>query len=185
MGSELERRAASVQLMARIKWLEAGQGLLRDGGLAAVKLEALTKLAELTTGSFYHHFGGMPAYLDSLAEFYGVDQVNENLAGIAGFEPRERLDRMGRIAANDRMRPLDAAMREWAETNEAAAAAVEAADAALLAFAASALVDLGHSRAEARIRAVMLLSIGTARVRSPWKLQRSAARRMIDIVVER
>lgn len=170
--------------MARTNWLEAGQELLRGGGLVAVKLDALSRITGLTTGSFYHHFGGMSEYLDSLAQFYGVDQVNDHLAGISAFEPRDRLHRLGQIASDERMHPLAAAMREWAISNQTAAEAVEAADAALLGFAARALEDLGHTRAEARLRAVMLLSIGTASVQPPWKLPRSAGKRMVDIVTE-
>lgn len=169
--------------MTRTKWLEAGQELLREGGLSAVKLDALTRLTELTTGSFYHHFGAMSDYLGSLAEFYGADQVNELLAGISAFDPRDRLGRLSQLAEDERMRPLDAAMRDWARSNQAAAEGVAAADAALLRFAASALTELGHSRSEARTRALMLVSIGTAQVNSPWKLPRAAAKRMRDIAI--
>lgn len=166
----------------RARWLDAGQQLLRMGGSPAVKLSALTATTGLTTGSFYHHFSGMQDYLDVLATFYGEEQVNELLRAIVPAAPEQRLAGLARLADDERMGALDAAMRDWAGSNPLAAAAVEAADATLLRFIERALLDLGHPRPEARTRAVMLLAIGTARIHSPWKLPASAAGRMLEIV---
>ncbi len=159
----------------RDRWLLAGQELLRRGGLPAVRLDALAAEAGVTTGSFYHHFTGMPAYLDALARFYGADQVEAALAGIAAADPVDRLRRLARLASDERMRPLDVAMRDWAGTSPAAADAVRAADAALLRFVERAFLDLGLAVAAARVRAVVLLSVGVARVHAPWPVPASTA----------
>lgn len=166
----------------RRRWLLAGQELLRRGGLPAVKLAALVRETGLTTGSFYHHFEGMAAYLDELARFYGADRAEEMLATIDGDDPQVRLAELTRLARGERMAPLDAAMRAWAGSDEVAAAAVRASDEVLLRFMERALRDLGHDRHEARLRAVVLLSTGAARVHAPWKLPRDFGDRVLRLV---
>ncbi|MDG2304467.1 MAG: TetR/AcrR family transcriptional regulator [Candidatus Binatia bacterium] len=150
-------------------WLEAGQELLRRGGIVSVKLQALTDEIGLTTGSFYHHFNGMKDYLDQLARFYGADQVRKNLFTVNDADPRMRLRKLGAMAIKDRMVPLDAAMRDWAGSNRIAAASVRAADEHLMRFIAKAFRNLGYPRREAQVRAQLLQSVGVARVMPPWK----------------
>lgn len=91
-------------------WLAAGQELLRRGGIAAVRLQALCSELALTTGSFYHHFAGMADYLDQLASYYGSDQPRESLALADDVDPRARLLRLYTQARDERMVPLDAAV---------------------------------------------------------------------------
>jgi AcrR family transcriptional regulator len=166
----------------RRRWLLAGQQLLREGGVPAVKLVALVQATGLTTGSFYHHFDGMPAYLDELARFYGSERAEELLRTIDDADPRARLAQLSRLARDERMAPLDAAMRDWAGSNDVAASAVRSSDDVLLRFMERALRDLGHDRADARLRAVVLLSTGVARVHAPWKLPAHAGERVLDLV---
>ncbi|NLV55484.1 MAG: TetR/AcrR family transcriptional regulator [Acidimicrobiales bacterium] len=170
----------------RRAWLLAGQALLRRGGLPAVKLTALTAEVGRTTGSFYHHFPNVAAYLDDLARFYGADQVEAVLAEISArpdaADPVARLRELSRRALDDDMRPLDVAMRDWAGRSEVAAAAVRAADAALLHFVERAFRDLGFDRPGARTRALVLLSVGVARVEGPWPLPRSAPDQVIALL---
>lgn len=166
----------------RERWLLAGQELLRRGGTPAVKLDALARSTGLTTGSFYHHFGGMDDYLDALAHYYGAEQVDDFLRGLVDLAPLDQLHALSRLSVDARMRPLDAAMRDWAGSNPAAAEAVMAADAALLDFIVAALVELGHAVREARTRAVVLLSVGTARVHTPWPVDARDARWIVDFV---
>lgn len=166
----------------RRRWLLAGQQLLRRGGVPAVKLDALVRTTGLTTGSFYHHFDGMAAYLDELARFYGSERAEELLSTIDATEPRARLAELSRLARDERMAPLDAAMRDWAGSNEVAASAVRASDEVLLRFMERALRDLGHGRDDARVRAVVLLSTGAARVHAPWKLPTRTGERIVELV---
>ena len=168
----------------RERWLKAGQELLREGGPRAVKIDALAERSGLTTGSFYHNFSGMAAFLDDLARYYGVEQTEEHLRTLADRPARERLAGLARIAADRQMQPLDAAMRDWAGSNELAADAVAAADAALFEFVADAFAELGHSRNEARIRAALLLSAGVARLEAPWALPRNLSSRILEIVLD-
>lgn len=150
--------------------------------MPAVKLGAMVHETGLTTGSFYHHFDGMAAFLDELARFYGAEQAEEMLATIDATDPRAALAELSRLARDERMAPLDAAMRDWAGSNDVAAAAVRSADEVLLRFMERALRQLGHDRADARVRAVVLLSTGVARVHAPWELPARTGDRIIDLV---
>jgi AcrR family transcriptional regulator len=167
------------QPQGRERWLLAGQSLLRRGGVAAVKLQALTTELGLTTGSFYHHFAGMGPYLDELARYYGAEQVGHNLATITETEPRARLRRLAAISRDDRMGSLDAAMRDWAGSNPVAAEAVREADELLLRYVEQAFRDLGFSRRDAQLRALLLFSAGVARIHPPW---RPAVRSIDDVL---
>ena len=160
-------------------WLLAGQELLRGGGIGAVKLQALTTALGLTTGSFYHHFAGIADYLDALARYYGSDQVHQHIDRIADDDPKVRLRRLGAVARDERMGPLDSAMRAWAAGNEVAADAVHQADELLLRYLEQAFRDLGFDRREAQLRALLLFSVGVARVQPPW---RPAVRSIDDIL---
>lgn len=155
---------------ARRRWLQAGQSLLRRGGVAAVKLQALTAETGLTTGSFYHHFSGMAEYLEELAGYYGADQLTQVLDALLPLAPRERLRRLAEISDDEQMFPVDAAMRDWAGSNPSAAASVKATDATLLRYMEQAFIDLGHDTEAARTRALLLISAGVARVDAPWPM---------------
>ena len=75
----------------RTAWLDAGQDLLREGGVSAVKLAELTHRLRRTTGSFYHHFRGMEQYRDELAAYFGDVQPRAVLHRLAPLSPRDRL----------------------------------------------------------------------------------------------
>jgi AcrR family transcriptional regulator len=164
--------APNASLRGRDLWLHAGQELLRRGGVGAVKLSALTEALGLTTGSFYHHFRGMTDYLDQLARFYGTAQFAQARPLLEHPDPKERLRRLAALSRDARMQPLDAAMRDWAGSNPVAANAVRQSDATLLAFVERAFRDLGHGRSAARTRALLLFSLGVARVHLPWRLSK-------------
>ncbi len=163
-------------------WLIAGQELLRRGGAPAVKLPALTRALGLTTGSFYHHFAGMPDYLAQLARHYGTEQPRAGLAQVEDPDPRVRLRRLYALALDDEMRPLDAAMRDWAGSDPEAAAAVRAADAILLEFLATAFADLGHAPAAARARAQLMFAAGVAHYTPPWPVDTGILDEVLDIL---
>jgi AcrR family transcriptional regulator len=169
-------------VVTRRDWLLAGQVLLRQGGVRAVKLRALTRKLGVTTGSFYHHFEDMPAYLDALAEHYGEAQPTEGLARLAGLPPRERLAGLVTMARAQDMQRLDAAMRGWAADDPRAAIAVRAADKRLFLFIEAAFRELGFPRAEAQARAYLMFAAGAAVVYPPWRVGDAARTRMLSLL---
>ncbi len=153
-----------------------------------MKQAELVARTGLTTGSFYHHFGSMAAYLEALAGFYGEDRSHELLAQIDSgdvddpADPVARLRALNQLARNEQMRPLDAAMRDWAGTSPAAAAAVEESDGVLLDFITTQLEAIGLDRDDARVRALMLLALGATRIQAPWPVPADTGDRVLDLL---
>jgi AcrR family transcriptional regulator len=166
----------------RESWLLAGQEVLRRGGAAAVKLHAVAEELGLTTGSFYHYFDGMSDYLEQLARYYGSEQARQNVALLDDLDPRARLRHLDEISQDDRMQPLDAAMRDWAGSNKIAADSVREADERVLRVIARAFCDLGFEQKEAQLRARLLLAAGVARISSPWRGPRPSIDDVLDIL---
>lgn len=151
-------------------WLEAGQQLLCERGISAIKLAELTRRLGVSTGSFYHHFTDFEQYLGELANHYTVERVMSDLQ-VAGSDgeapPVERLRRLARRSNEAGTFALDRAMRIWATMDPRAEAAVRRAEALVLDFTARCFVDLGFDREEALLRAGVLLSVNVAPFEHP------------------
>lgn len=59
-----------VSRLDREGWLDLGREALLDPAPDSLTLEALCRRAERTRGSFYHHFEGVPQFIDALAEHW-------------------------------------------------------------------------------------------------------------------
>jgi AcrR family transcriptional regulator len=155
--------------LAQRDWLDAGQSLLKRGGLKALKLRPLADELGVSTGSFYHHFPDFDAYQGRLAAYFADAQVNALLDAVARAEA-EPLPRIRLLAATVRRRRLSRlalAMRAWGESDPRARAAVDAHDDAVLAFLTRCLTDLGFRPREARVRGFALIATGLAHVHAP------------------
>ncbi len=166
----------------RLVWLDAGQELLREHGASAVKLDALTNRTRLSTGSFYHHFANVAAYLVALAGRY-VELVPAYLDAASLDDPVARIRRIGEIGVERRMNALDAAMRDWAAAGFGPAReAVAAGDRQLLAFVQQAFEDLGYRGRDGQLRAHMLVAFGAARVTVPWSRSGTTLDDVLDVL---
>jgi hypothetical protein len=154
---------------ARSSWLTAGQQMLCSGGAASIKLIPLSETAQKTSGSFYHHYSGMPEFLIDLARTYGTANAAAAIERASDPDPAVRLKQLHRVLQDDDLRPLDEAMRDWAGSDPEAAESVEAFDTAMLAFIEAAFKDLGYNRSERRARALLMFSISVARMNPPWR----------------
>ncbi|MEM1246748.1 MAG: helix-turn-helix domain-containing protein [Acidobacteriota bacterium] len=165
-------------------WIEGGLELLRDGGHSAVKLHALATHVGLTTGSFYHHFGGMADYLERLAQAFGDDELLAVLRRSQHDDPQEQLERYWRLHRELRGDELASAMYAWARSYAPAARSVAVAEERVAAFLAETFQRLGSDRLTARAQAALLLSAGAARGAGSVALADQRLRqRMVEIVV--
>jgi AcrR family transcriptional regulator len=138
----MTRRSSKVRRngrLSRLDWLEAGQAILCEDGIAGLKLAALTRRLHVSTGSFYHHFPDFEAYLNAVADHYTADQVRDALrqAAEGTGDPLARLRRIRTISLKSRL---------------------------VLDFVSQAFRDLGYARDEAALRARLLLSANVARI---------------------
>ena len=122
-------------------WLEAGQSLLRRGGLRALKLRPLADELRVSTGSFYHHFADFDAYQGRLATYFAEPQISDMVAAIrrANRNPSRASACSRRSVRRRGMSRLSIAMRAWAESDPRARAAVERHDEIVLGFLADCL----------------------------------------------
>ncbi|WP_425230671.1 TetR/AcrR family transcriptional regulator [Sphingomonas sp.] len=147
-------------------WLEAGQALLRRGGLRALKLRPLADELGVSTGSFYHHFTDFDAYQGRLADYWAGGQVHELLDAIARAEPDPigRIRRLAQVVRRGGLSRLSIAMRAWADSDVRAAAAVERHDALMLGWLTACVEANGVAHGEAAARAYALMTLGLAKV---------------------
>ena len=150
-------------------WLEAGQSLLRRGGLRALKLRPLAQELRVSTGSFYHHFSDFDAYQGRLATYFAEQQIGDVVDAIrrAETDPIPRIRLLAQIVRRRGMSRLSIAMRAWAESDPRALAAVERHDAIVLGFLGDCLKAQGFSPHEADVRGYALMSLGLSKIHAP------------------
>lgn len=150
-------------------WLEAGQSLLKCGGLRALKLRPLADELGVSTGSFYHHFPDFDAYQGRLAAYFADAQVNDLLDAVCRAEagPLARIRLLAATVERRRLARLGLAMRAWAESDPRARTAVDAHDDAVLGFLTRCLTELGFEPHEARVRGYAVIAAGLAHVHAP------------------
>ena len=168
-------------------WLEAGQSLLRRGGLRALKLRPLSEELKVSTGSFYHHFRDFDEYQGRLAKYFAEEQISDLIAALerATPDPIARIRLLGQTVRRRGSSRIGIAMRAWAESDPRARRAVERHDELLLDFLARNLTAIGFSREEAEIRAYGLITLGLSKVHAPHLDMTSLFDSLLDIMVAR
>ncbi len=179
--------AARTQDLTPHDWLEAGQSLLRRGGLRALKLRPLADELRVSTGSFYHHFKDFDDYQGQLARYFAEDQVGNLIDALERSSPNpiDRIRLLGQTVRRRGSSRLGIAMRAWAESDPRAQAAVERHDTLLLDFLARNLVAAGFTRHEAEIRAYGLITLGLGKVHAPQLDMSTLFDSLLDIMIAR
>jgi AcrR family transcriptional regulator len=142
-------------------WVSAGLAELATGGVDGVRVEVLAERLGVTKGGFYRRFKDRSALLNAMLETWrdGRVAVIERQAAEAGGESAvERLRGIFKLyseRANTQGIAIELAIRQWARTDPAAAAAAERVDAARLKTTGSLFRQLGLSAPEADARAVL------------------------------
>ncbi len=148
----------------QLDWVRAGQALLREGGIDAVKLQRLTCLLEVSTGSFYHHFKNLDEYLAALAEFYGTAQAQlpfDEARERVGEDPALILREATTIFGVGAMRQLNIAMRAWGQQDERAFAAVRRYDEVLMRNLDAIFRNLGFDEMGAKSRTLVMMGLAS------------------------
>ena len=150
-------------------WLEAGQSLLRRGGLKGLKLRPLADELRVSTGSFYHHFSDFADYQGKLAGYFAQPYLTEIIESLkrATDDPVDRIRLLGQVVRRRGLSRLGIAMRAWAESDPRAREAVERHDDELLGFIGDCLEEAGFSRHEAEVRAYALMMLGHGKIHAP------------------
>ena len=145
-------------------WIEAGLKELASGGVGGVRVEVLAQRLGVTKGGFYRRFKDRRALLNAVLDEWArgrISAINRLREQSEGQAPSERLSSVARHYT-ERLSvhgmAIELAIRQWARTDSAAAAACASVDEARLKLAGQLYRDLGFSPAEFRERAILLYS---------------------------
>lgn len=108
----------------REKWIEEGLSVLAADGPEAVRVERLAKRLGVTKGGFYGYFADREALLEEMLGAWERESVDEVLIQVEreSDDPRTRAHRAGVLTfSDDRLLPIDLAIRDWARRNDAVA----------------------------------------------------------------
>lgn len=118
-------------------WIEAGFAELARAGAEGVRVEVLAKNLGVTKGGFYRRFRDRAALLEAMLASWSMGRIAaiEAQTSLDGITARERLRALIRLYSermNTDAMAIELAIRQWARTDDKAAAAVASVDAARL-----------------------------------------------------
>ncbi|MFD5554426.1 TetR/AcrR family transcriptional regulator [Streptomyces sp. NPDC127068] len=108
----------------RERWIEEGLRALAEAGPDAVRVEALAKRIGVTKGGFYGYFADRNALLVAMLDAWERESTHDVFDRIEeeGGDPKSRVRRAGELSfSDDRLLPVDLAVRAWARHDEAVA----------------------------------------------------------------
>lgn len=108
----------------RDTWVEEGLRALAAGGPDAVRVEVLAKRLGVTKGGFYGYFADRNALLEAMLDTWERESIDEVIDRVEreGGDPRTKIQRAGALTfSDDRLLPLDLAIRDWARRDDAVA----------------------------------------------------------------
>ena len=150
------------------QWVNAATELLVDSGIDAVRVDVVSKILQVTRGSFYWHFRDRDDLLQRVLEAWRKTTTEQIIERFERHRdaPEELLDQLislplrGRSAA--RAARIELAIRAWARRDEMARRAVDEVDARRISYISQVFSALGFGLAEARQRAFLLYSYEVA-----------------------
>jgi AcrR family transcriptional regulator len=119
------------------RWIEAGFEEIARTGVEGVRVEVLAKSLGVTKGGFYRRFRDRAALLEAMLQHWSAGRIAaiEKHTSLDGTTARERLKALtARYSEriNTEGMAVELAIRQWARSDELAAAAVASVDAARL-----------------------------------------------------
>ncbi|GGI31881.1 TetR/AcrR family transcriptional regulator [Bradyrhizobium guangdongense] len=141
-------------------WVEAGFKELARAGVEGVRVELLAKSLGVTKGGFYRRFADRAALLEAMLVHWREGRTTSiaQQTSLDGQDPRERLKAVIQLYS-ERLNPegmaIELAIRQWARSDESAAAAVASVDAARLKHVAELYRATGLEAEEAEAQAFL------------------------------
>jgi AcrR family transcriptional regulator len=140
-------------LSTRDEWIRAAAAALADGGVEAVRVEAIARGLAVTKGSFYWHFADRPALLEAVLSGW-ESAAAESLAAAAQYAaPSQRIAALFRDLARPTGGLPDAEVRAWARRERAVAERVAEVERRRVVFLKEQLTEQGASLLDAHRRA--------------------------------
>lgn len=140
-------------MSGRDEWIQAAAQAMADGGVEAVRVEALARELSVTKGSFYWHFRDRPALLDALLERWEAASRNALESAGAQAVPEQRIGSLFRQLARPTGGLSDAEVRAWARRERSVAERVAEMERKRVVFLKEQLSEMGASLVDAHRRA--------------------------------
>jgi AcrR family transcriptional regulator len=159
-------------MSGRNEWLEAAVAAFAEGGVDAVRVEALGRQLGVTKGSFYWHFTDRPALLGAVLDRWEASARALLAAGGAQPTAEARLMALLRGLARPGDGLGDAEIFAWARRERSVAERVSVIERERIVFMRQQLSDMGaplgdaHRRAEAAYLAALAWIERAGR--TPW-----------------
>jgi len=157
-----------VERLTAERYFEEALELLGEQGSQALTIAALCERLDVTKGSFYHHFGGMPTFVDELLAYWEREH-SERLIELSQAQPDSslRITSLTEFAVN-LPHASESAIRAWGRSSPDVAAVVERVDGHREEHVIESLVALGLLRERAcvlgRLALDLLIGIQTREV---------------------
>ena len=133
--------------------------VLGEGGSDGLTIAVLCARLRITKGSFYHHFDGMPDFVDQLLVFWESEHSDRVIAALrTERDPRRRLDSLATVGAA-LPHDCEAALRAWGRSRADVAEVVERVDKRRERQLADAVAALGVERGRARVLGRLALTV--------------------------
>src|SRR3954469_13848092 len=144
-------RGEHVERLTAERYFEEALELLGEQGSQALTIAALCDRLDVTKGSFYHHFGGMPTFVDELLAYWEREH-SERLIALSQAQPDSslRITSLTEFAVN-LPHASGAATRAWGRSSPDVAAVGERVDRHREEHVAESVVALGLPPDRARI----------------------------------
>jgi AcrR family transcriptional regulator len=156
-------------MRSRQRWLHEGLAILAESGISGLTIETLSARLELSKGSFYHHFQGMPGYRRALLQYFEERESQDfieraNAAPEPAGEPRLRYTVADVMAAEGGRPQLEKAVRNWASSDSVAREYLDRIDRARVDFVQEQFeaMNLDRHAAAEFAKIAYLMSIGAA-----------------------
>lgn len=141
--------------LSRKDWIDYGLKLLGQSGVAAVRVEPLAKMLQVTKGSFYWHFKNREALLEAIVQEWVDRETNSIIQQVenAGGDANYKLLNLFELAVQDDDATVENAIRAWATNDLKVAAVLAKVDQTRLEYTRDLFLELGFTPLEAQVRA--------------------------------
>jgi AcrR family transcriptional regulator len=174
MGRLDRARGDHVERLTASDYFREALAILGEHGSEAMTIALLCERLDVTKGSFYHHFGGMPGFVGQLLAFWEREHSDRLIAiSKAQPDPALRITTLTEIAVN-LPHGSEAAIRAWGRSNPEVAEVTARVDKRRERHLADAICALGIDRVQSRLltRIAMNLLVGVQQREHPVDLRR-------------
>ena len=143
--------------ISKAEWLEAGLQALKEGGVAALSIEALAKSLGIAKAGFYWHFRNRDELLRQLLDYW-THEITEVISAnpeLLSLKPKNRLARTAEMILDYDLTRYEIAIRQWALQDAVAARAVRKVNRTRLDFVRGAFSELGFTGDDLDMRSML------------------------------